>query len=71
MRYYDIDLKNTVAIGDSFNDEEMLDNVNYSVAMKNADDHIKEKAKYVTNLTNKEGGVGEFIINFLEGKLKK
>lgn len=66
MRYYDIDIKNTVGIGDSFNDEEMLDNVQHSVAMKNADDHIKRKSKYTTELTNKEGGVGDFIIKFLK-----
>lgn len=71
IRYYDIDLKNTIAIGDSFNDEEMLDNVNYSVAMKNADEHIKKKAKFVTSLTNKEGGVGDFIIKFLDKKIKQ
>lgn len=66
MRYYDIDIKNTVGIGDSFNDEEMLDNVEHSVAMKNADEHIKRKSKYITDLTNKEGGVGDFIIKFLK-----
>lgn len=70
MRYYDIDLKNTVAIGDSFNDEEMLVNVEHPVAMKNADEHIKRKSKYVTELTNKEGGVGDFILKFLK-EIKK
>ena len=70
MRYYSIDVECTVAFGDSFNDEEMLDNVNYSVAMKNADKHIIKKAKYVTDLTNKEGGVGQFIIDFLDGKIQ-
>ena len=61
--------ESTVAFGDSFNDEEMLENVNYSVAMKNADHHIIKKAKYVTSLTNKEGGVGQFIIDFLNKKI--
>lgn len=70
-RYYDIDVKNTVAIGDSHNDEEMLNIVTHSVAMKNSDQNIKDISKYVTNLTNKEGGVGQFIIDFLEGKIKK
>lgn len=70
MRYYDIEIKNTVAIGDSFNDEEMLVTVHHSVAMKNADDHIKKKAKYITKLTNKDGGVGQFIIDFLDKKIK-
>ncbi len=71
MRYYDIPIKNTVAIGDSFNDEEMLVTVHHSVAMKNADDHIKRKSKYITELENHEGGVGQFIIDFLDNKIKK
>lgn len=70
MRYYDIELENSVAIGDSFNDEEMLETAFHSVAMKNADEHIKKKAKYITDLTNKDGGVGQFIIDFLENKAK-
>lgn len=70
-RYYDIDVNDTVGIGDSFNDEEMLKTVNHSVAMKNADVNIKKKAKYITDLTNVEGGVGDFINKFLDGKIKK
>ena len=30
---------------------------------------IIKKAKYVTSLTNKEGGVGQFIIDFLNKKI--
>ncbi len=70
-RYYEIDIKNTVAIGDSFNDEEMLTTAYHSVAMLNADDHIKKKAKYITCLSNQDGGVGDFINNFLDGNIKK
>ncbi len=71
MRYYDIEIENTIAIGDSFNDEEMLFTVHHSVAMNNADDHIKKKAKYITEKTNKDGGVGHFIMQFLDGKASK
>ncbi len=71
MRYYDIDIKNTVAIGDSFNDEEMLSTSYHSVAMLNSNKHIIDKAKYVTKLSNKDGGVGQFIIDFLDNKIKK
>lgn len=70
MRYYDIEIENTVAIGDSFNDEEMLTTVYHSVAMKNADEHIIKKAKHITKKTNKDGGVGHFINEFLDGKIK-
>jgi len=65
LRFYDIDVSNTVAIGDSFNDISMLKLVEHSVAMANADQIVKESANYVSNLTNKEGGVGDYIINFL------
>lgn len=70
MRYYDIDIKNSIAIGDSFNDEEMLSTSYISIAMSNADEHIKKKAKYITKLSNKDGGVGQFINDFLDNKIK-
>lgn len=69
-RYYDIDIENTVGIGDSFNDEEMLKIVNHSVAMLNSDDSLKLKSKYVTKLSNVEGGVGSFIMDFLDKNTK-
>lgn len=65
LRFYDINVKNTVAIGDGFNDISMLKLVEHSVAMANADPIVKEYANIVSPLTNKEGGVGDFIINFL------
>ncbi|MGL5590652.1 MAG: Cof-type HAD-IIB family hydrolase [Metamycoplasmataceae bacterium] len=71
LRFYDINAKNTVAIGDGFNDISMLKLVEHSVAMANADDNVKKYANYVSELTNKEGGVGEFIINFLNNLKNK
>lgn len=65
LRFYDIKVTNTVAIGDGFNDISMLKMVEHSVAMANADQIVKESANYVSKLTNKQGGVGDFIINFL------
>lgn len=65
LRFYDVDVNNTVAIGDGFNDISMLKLVKHSVAMANADQNVKDSASFVSNLTNKEGGVGDFIINFL------
>lgn len=70
-RFYNIDVKNTVAIGDSFNDLEMFRLANHSVAMLNSDEKIKEHAKYVTKLSNIEGGVGQFIIDFLNNEIEK
>ncbi|WP_250277722.1 Cof-type HAD-IIB family hydrolase [[Clostridium] colinum] len=49
-----------VAIGDSENDLEMLNFANFSVAMGNADDFVKNRCDMVT-LTNDEGGVAYAI----------
>ncbi len=65
LRFYDIKATNSVAIGDGFNDISMLKMAEHSVAMANADQNVKEYATIVSSLTNKEGGVGDFIINFL------
>jgi 3-deoxy-D-manno-octulosonate 8-phosphate phosphatase KdsC-like HAD superfamily phosphatase len=37
-----------------------------SVAMKNSLDYVKKHATFETNLTNVEGGVGDFIDDFLD-----
>ncbi len=65
IRFYDIEVTNTVAIGDGFNDISMLKVVETSVAMANADQVVKNSATFVSELSNKEGGVGDFIIKFL------
>ena len=49
-----------VAMGDSENDLEMLNYANFSVAMGNAEDFVKEVCDMLT-LTNDEGGVAHAI----------
>ena len=65
-KIYDINLENTVAIGDNLNDQAMLDIVGYSVAMKNGNTILKEQAKHVTEKTNSEGGVADTIFKLIE-----
>ncbi len=65
LRFYNIKATNSVAIGDGFNDISMLKMAEHSVAMSNADQNVKEYATIISPLSNKEGGVGDFIINFL------
>lgn len=60
-----IDLKDTMAIGDNQNDLSMFEIVQFSVAMENAYDSIKEKCSFVT-LNNNSSGVGHAIENILE-----
>ena len=50
-----------MAFGDSFNDESMISLVEYGVAMKNAQDEIKEKARFVTEYTNNQDGAAVFL----------
>ena len=51
----EISLENTYAYGDSMNDLEMLQYVNYGVAMGNSDDNVKANVKYVTNSIFEDG----------------
>lgn len=66
MRYYDIPLENTVAIGDGFNDVPMFKVAAVSVAMGNSSKEVKKYAAIKINKTNKEGGVGTYINKFLD-----
>lgn len=65
-RYYDIPMRHTIAIGDGYNDVPMFEVAEFSVAMSNASDDIKEKVTYVCPKSNKENGVAFFINKFLD-----
>ena len=54
------DLDKTMAIGDNGNDISMLSIVEYSYAMENAEDYVKDVANYITG-KNSEGGVAQAI----------
>lgn len=59
-----IDLKDTVAIGDDFNDISMFKVVGHSVVMENATDEVKKYADEIT-LSNEEDGVAVFLERLL------
>ncbi|WP_174734709.1 Cof-type HAD-IIB family hydrolase [Mesobacillus harenae] len=59
-----ISLKETMAIGDNYNDLSMMKMAGRSVAMGNADEQIKEQCDIVT-LTNEESGVAKAIRDIL------
>ncbi|AFQ46324.1 Cof-type HAD-IIB family hydrolase [Desulfosporosinus meridiei] len=61
---YGIAQQEVMAIGDSFNDLEMILYAGLGVAMGNARSEIKEKADFVT-FTNEEDGVAEAIERFV------
>ncbi len=56
--------ESTVAMGDSFNDVDMLEYASVSVAMGNAPDGLKEKCTFVTD-TSENNGVAKAIERLL------
>lgn len=66
--HYGIDIKDTLVIGDNYNDVKMLEAAGTSVAVKNARLQVKDSADYVAEATNVEGAVGEAIEKFILNK---
>ncbi|AEJ20880.1 Cof-type HAD-IIB family hydrolase [Gracilinema caldarium] len=60
-----IDRSQVMAIGDSMNDESMIRWAGFGVAMANGDPRIKAIAKAITNKTNEEDGVAEFVEQYI------
>lgn len=65
-----IKLEECMAFGDSENDLEMIEAVGFGVAMQNAIDEVKSRAKYITDNTNDEDGIEKFLRKYFEEKLK-
>lgn len=57
--------ENTMAFGDSMNDESMICLTEYGVAMKNGFEEVKQIASFVTDYTNEEDGVGRFLEKYV------
>lgn len=64
--YYGVDLADTVAVGDNFNDIPMLESVGLPVAVANAEEAVKKRCKYVTDACYLSG-VGKLIEKLLKG----
>ena len=60
-----IDIKDTIAVGDNYNDIPMLKTAGLSVAVNNAVDDAKKSAHYVTKADNNEGALAELIEKFI------
>ena len=61
---FGIDIKNTMAIGDTSNDHSMLKKAEFSYAMANADKKTKSIAKFSTSSVE-QNGMGEAVIDFM------
>ena len=60
-----ISRKETIGFGDSMNDEDLIRECGYGVAMCNGFEEIKELADFVTEKTNDENGVGDFLKKYV------
>lgn len=63
--YLGIAHKKTMAFGDSMNDESMIVQCGYGVAMCNGLDYIKEKADFITRKSNNDDGSADFLEAFV------
>lgn len=64
--YYNIRNEDIICFGDGLNDIDMLKNVGVGVAMANALNEVKEVADLVTDKTNTEDGIVDFLENYLK-----
>lgn len=60
-----IDIKDTIAVGDNYNDMSMLKVAGLSVAAGNAIEDIKKVWDYTTEADNNEGVVAKLIERFI------
>ena len=60
-----IDISETIAVGDNYNDMSMLKVAGLSVAVGNAVEDVKEMCDVVTHLDNNEGAIAEIIERYI------
>lgn len=60
-----VDIKDTMAIGDNFNDLTMIKAAGLGVGVQNTTPDMKPMCDYITDATNNEGAVGEAIEKFV------
>lgn len=60
IHYFNADIKDTIAIGDGFNDLPMFEKAHLSVAMGNAPQEIKDKADRITTSLDEDGVYNAF-----------
>jgi Cof subfamily protein (haloacid dehalogenase superfamily) len=53
--HFNINQQETVAIGDNFNDKEMIAFAGFGIAMGNAPDEVKAAANYIADTNNNDG----------------
>lgn len=61
LERYGLSLNDVMVFGDAENDGQIMESAGISVCMKNGDDDIKMIADYVTEQTNNENGIMDFL----------
>jgi Cof subfamily protein (haloacid dehalogenase superfamily) len=64
LKKYNLDRTRIIAIGDNYNDIDMIEYAGLGIAMGNAPDCVKEIADYIT-LSNDEDGVAYAIMKYI------
>lgn len=64
---YGIDVKDTLAFGDSDNDLQLIKEAGIGVAMANATENVLEVADYIT-LNNNEDGIADYLERYVFDK---
>lgn len=62
---FNIEKNNIICFGDSANDISMFESSGIKVAMKNGSEEVKKMADYITEFSNNENGVIEFLKMYL------
>lgn len=62
LKRYRLSLQDIMVFGDAENDRHLMDSAGISVCMKNGSDDIKALADYITEKTNNENGIMDFLI---------
>ena len=65
VKYLNIDIKNTIAIGDNNNDNSMIEKAGLGICVKNGVEQTKKIAKYITQKNFDEGAVKEVLEKFI------
>ncbi len=60
-KHYGVPLEKTIAVGDQHNDISMIERAGLGIAVKNADNRLKERANYVCEYSNDEDAIAEVI----------
>ncbi len=60
-----VDTKNSIAIGDNYNDLSMIKKAGIGVCCSNGESGVKKYADYITEKNNNEGAVAEVIKKFI------